>query len=371
MAKVTFFPLGNADSTLLDLQNGKKILFDFGDQKDRDDPDDKRIDLSQALRDDLRAAKRGYYDVFAVSHLDLDHVQRSSEFFWFDHAKKYQGEGRIKINELWVPAAAICEDRPDEDDARIIQAEARHRFKEKRGIRVFSEPCRLAEWCERNGISLKDRLHLITNAGDVVPGFTPGTDGVEFFAHSPFAHRTERGEELDRNDDALIIHATFTESGVETRLMLGADSTWPVWVEIVNLSKKYGNEDRLMWDIFKLPHHCSYLSLGPEKGKETTKPVPKVAWLYEEMGQPHGIVVSTSKPIVDEESTCPPHFQAANYHKDTARNRPGSFIVTMEHPNKHAPEPLVIRIDGFGATVDKTRKSSVVIVTTSPAPRAG
>ena len=43
MAKLTFFPLGNADSCLIDLADSKKLLFDFGDQKDRDDPHDQDL----------------------------------------------------------------------------------------------------------------------------------------------------------------------------------------------------------------------------------------------------------------------------------------------------------------------------------------
>lgn len=371
MAKLTFFPLGNADSTLIDLADGQKMLFDFGDQKDREDPTDKRIDLAEVLRKDLKAAERSHYDVFAVTHLDLDHVQGASGFFWFDHAKKYQGEGRIKFTELWVPAAVICEDRCDEDDARVIQAEARHRFKQGKGIRVFSEPSMLADWCSKNGLSLKDRAHLITNAGEVVPGLTKETNGVEFFAHCPFAHRTEKGEELDRNDDSLVVQATFAEAGVETLLILGSDVTWEMWVEIVNLTRKYKRDERLEWDVFKLPHHCSYLSLGPEKGKTKTVPHKKVAWLYEEQGHLHGIIVSTSDPIPSEDTDQPPHMQAANYHRDTANDRLGQFIVTMEHPNTRAPEPLVIKVDKFKATVEKKQKTGVAVATTVSAPRAG
>ncbi len=371
MAKLTFFPLGNADSILIDLVDGKKLLFDFGDQKNKDDSWDRRIDLSEALRKDLKADSRDYYDVFAVTHLDLDHIQRASEFFWFEHAQKYQGPGRIKFAEMWVPAAVLCECGCEEEDACVIQAEARYRFKQGKGIRVFSEPTMLEDWCGKNGVSLKDRAHLITNAGEVVPGLSKERNGVEFFAHCPFAHRTEHGEELDRNDDALVVQATFVESGVETRVLLGSDVTWEMWVEIVNLTRNYGRDERLEWEVFKLPHHCSYLSLAAEKGRTKTVPHKKVAWLVEEQGQERGIVVSTSEPIPNEDTDQPPHVQAANYHRETAANRGGQFIVTMTHPSSLAPEPLVINIDMFKATVEKKQKSGVVAATSVSAPRAG
>jgi len=31
MHRLTFYPLGNADCCLIDLANGQKILFDYGD----------------------------------------------------------------------------------------------------------------------------------------------------------------------------------------------------------------------------------------------------------------------------------------------------------------------------------------------------
>ena len=60
-----------------------------------DDANDKRIDLPVVLKKDL--GTRDYVDVVAFTHLDDDHLKRSSEFFYLLHAKKYQGEGRIKI----------------------------------------------------------------------------------------------------------------------------------------------------------------------------------------------------------------------------------------------------------------------------------
>ena len=38
---------------------------------------------------------------------------------------------RIKIKELWVPAAAILEENL-KDDARLVRAEARHRVRHQR-----------------------------------------------------------------------------------------------------------------------------------------------------------------------------------------------------------------------------------------------
>lgn len=67
MAKLTFFPLGNADCCRIDLDGDKKVLFDYANVRCPDDDDDKRCDLEQELRDDLEAADRDYYDVVACA----------------------------------------------------------------------------------------------------------------------------------------------------------------------------------------------------------------------------------------------------------------------------------------------------------------
>ncbi|MCK4487156.1 MAG: hypothetical protein KAU38_10395 [Desulfobacterales bacterium] len=196
-------------------------------------------------------------------------------------------------------------------DARVIRAEARYRLLKGKGIRIFSRPAKLEKWLEEQGIKLEDCEHLITDAGQIVPGFTTQTDGAEFFVHSPFAIRV--GDELqDRNTASLVLHITFDVQGQTTRVMLGADTPHQAWTDIVNITLYHKRPERLSWDVFKLPHHCSYTALSDEKGKDKTKPVPKVKWLFEQGGD-GGYIVSTSKPIpTDDSDDQPPHRQAAN-----------------------------------------------------------
>ena len=376
MHKLTIFPLGNADCCRIDLDGGEKILFDCAATRDPDDEDDKRCDLHRELRDDLDAADRDYYEVVAFTHLDRDHFARSSEFFYLEYAKKYQDDDRIKMKVMWVPAAVITEKAPDDEEARILQKEARHRFKEGSGIRVFSRPERLQKWCEENDIEMDDRLELITDAGQVAPEFSLKQHGVEFFVHSPFALRQDDNTVEDRNAGGIVMQAHFKIDDTEANALLMADADYEVLTDIVGVTKKKENEGRLEWDIAKLPHHCSYLSLGQEKGEDETEPVEDVAWLYEEQGQEGAIVVSTSKPIPTKDSkedkdVQPPHRQAANYYKSVVKESDGDFVVTMKHPKKSAPEPVVIEIDSGGATLKLAAASAPYIVTSQPAPRAG
>jgi hypothetical protein len=371
MPQLTFYPLGNADCCLIDLAGGEKIMFDYANVGDPDDPDDRRIDLDRAIRDNLSDADRDDLDVVAFTHLDRDHIGGASEIFYLEHAAKYQSADRIKIKTLWVPAATILEEGA-EDEARIIRAEARHRLKEGKGIRVFSRPDKLKGWLTEQGLTLASRQHLISDAGAPVPTFTTASDGVEFFVHSPFASRLDSGELIDRNSDSIIIQATFQVDGIATKVILGADANHEVLSAIVSVTRFHKNETRLEWDVVKLPHHCSYLSLGPEKGNDKTEPLPDVAWLYEEQGQKGGKIVSTSKPIPsNDDDVQPPHRQAANYYRDALEEIDGEFLVTMEHPKVSAPKPLVIVIDGTKARVKASGGGGVAAIVTQRPPRAG
>ena len=348
MHKLTIYPLGNADCCLIDLENGQKILFDYANVRNSDDDDDLRIDLPEKLREDLEEAEKDTYDVVAFTHADEDHIKGFSEFFYLEHAQKYQDDDRIEINELWVPAAIILETSPSTEDHKILRAEARHRLKEGTGIRVFSKPELLEDWLKEQGLELEDRKDLITNAGQTVPGYNKSSEGVEFFVHAPFSDSIE-DDVIERNDAALVVQATFKCKNEDTLLILGSDINHEVWSDIVRVTQHYNREDRLKWDIFKISHHCSYTALSDTKGTTKTTPVAKVKWLFDQ----------------------PPHRQAANYYKDVAKDIEGKFKVTMEHPKKSEPEPLVIIIDSSKATIEKQTAGAVGFISSHRAPRAG
>lgn len=368
MHRITFFPIGNADCCLIDLENGKKLLFDFAHHNIMEDEEDKRIDLANAIKDNLEEADRDDFDVVSFIHLDNDHIAGFSEHFYLEYNAEYQDEDRMKIKELWVPAAIILETNV-KDDARYLRQEARHRLIEGKGIRVFSRPEVLNEWLENKGIDPSLRAHLITDAGQIIPGFEKEADGIEFFVHSPFA-TIEDQKIINRNDDSLVFHITFFSGSQETKFFYVGDTTYNILADIVNITKYHNREDRLEWDIFDIPHHCSYRALNEEKGISKTEPIDEVNWLLEQ-GNKHGILVSCSKTIPRVDDDLPPHRQAAECYKEYAKDIDGEFIVTMEFPNEDRPKPLVIEIDGSGATPNKEITPTSHNIVTRPAPRAG
>jgi glyoxylase-like metal-dependent hydrolase (beta-lactamase superfamily II) len=367
MNKITFYPIGNADCCMVDLDCGKKLLFDFANYNVEEDSP--KINLGEALKKNLEGEKRKDFDVVAFTHADEDHVYGASGFFYLEHAQKYQDDDRVKIKELWIPAAMLIEENPIED-ARVIREEARYRLKEGKGVRIFSRPERLEKWFKSEGISSKDRLHLITHAGEIVPEFSKYKEGIEFFVHSPFSIESD-GEKIDRNEASLILHATFNNQK-ETKFLLIGDTDSDILEKIVEITKSKKNNHRLEWDIYDIPHHCSYLTLSNDKGEDITKPVEGVRWLLEN-GKKYGMFISSSKVIPgNDDDKEPPHRQAAKCYQEYAEKIKGEFKVTMEHPSTKNPEPLVIEIDDSGAKIKRVSLTNAgYFFTSQRSPRAG
>lgn len=379
--KVIFYPVSNGDTTQIILTGGRRILFDFHYCPGAEEKDTPEIDLKAHLRAELKDADKDYFDVVAFTHADLDHIRGSTEFFELRYAAKYQGSGRIKINELWVPAAMlleVAENDKQSEEFVILRQEARHRLLEGKGIRVFSQPQALVDWLEPRlkdkGESISARNHLFVDAGTLVPGFDLDNDKVEFFCHSPFIKHCDDGD-IIRNVASLVFNVRFRANGEHFDYLEVGDATWESLEEIVDITQKHGNEDRLSWNLYNIPHHCSYLALGDKKGDSKTEPKPLIKDLLL-MGKSDAYIVSCSKPISNNvaayEQIQPPHVQAKNTYVDYLNQVGGrKFLVTMEEPNEEKPAPIVFEITWAGVILKKLVAIGAPAIISSVAPRAG
>jgi len=379
--KVLFYPVGNGDTSQVVLSNERRILFDFCHQQKSEENDTPEIDLKKRLKCELDDAKRDYFDVVAFTHADKDHIQGSTEFFELQHAAKYQGSDRVKIRELWVPAAMLLEKASNDqqsDEFVLWRQEARYRLLKGRDILVFSRPPALMDWLilklKERGEPATARDHLFIDAGTLVPGFALAKDGAEFFCHSPFIKHCDEGEVV-RNEAALIFNVRLRADGSDFDYLEVGDTTWEVFEDIVRTTRAHNNDDRLAWDIFNVPHHCSYLALSDEKGEKETMPKPLVKDLLL-MGKKDGYIVSCSKPVPDVkesyEQEQPPHIQARKCYeryKDVVGAR--RFLVTMEEPNGLKPEPLIFEITGGGLSWKRSVISGAAAIVTNRPSRAG
>ena len=365
MFELSFFPLGNADTTRIVTPVGRRLLFDFAPLVSSD----AEFDLEEELRADLRKARRTGFDVVCITHLDDDHCRRFEEVFHLDHSAAHQGAGRLRIDTLWVPAAAVVETDLALESAKRVQREARHRLKAGHGVVVFSAPDTLEDWLRGQGIDPASRAHCIRHAGDLVPGWALKGDDIEFFVHAPLSWR--QGDTVVRNADSVVLQAVMRVGGSDTRMMLGADVDSADLTEIVKSTRRHENHDRLNWDILKLFHHCSYKALNrDDRGGVETVPVPEVADLIERHGAARSVIVSPSCPIparLSVEGDLPPHRQAANYYNRIQDGRGGRFKVTMDT----AERPITVRVSGGGASIVPALAAPALAASVRKPARAG
>lgn len=358
--KITFFPLGNAETCLLELKNGSKLLFDFADMNDGSATDN-RYDIKK----DLSNIKE--FKVVMFSHAHEDHTKGSSEFFFLDHAQKYQSDSRAKIKELWVSAAFLLDtDLENHSDAKIIRNEARYRLKNGYGIKVFADPDSLSDWLESHEINYDDIKHLIIHAGQTIT--IPDTDDeVQFFVHAPFSDDSE--DVQDKNDPSIVLQVRLFNSNTQTNILLTGDTNYKVLDKIVDLSKANNNEEYLSWDIYDIPHHCSHTGLN-EKGEKDTRiitPTPNIQWLLQK-AEKNAVMVASCKKITED--TSPPHMIAKRaYEQYTSSDV--ELYVTMKHTSfkNDIPIPIIIKIDKLGITVEKENAQEQYFK--KSAPRAG
>lgn len=383
MHSVTFYPVGNGDTSLIETKKKRFILMDFYQTSNSTDANKPEHDIATALRKKLKDAKKTSFDIVAFTHADKDHINGCTEFFHLEHANKYQGEGRIVIDELWVPAAILLESADNDKQSEefvILRQEARYRLKNKSGIKVFSKPEELKKLIENWGMDIDELKDFIVDAGTVINNFTLKDDGVEFFVHSPFIkHCSENGKDIKRvrNEASLIFNIRFQVDDQQYDYLAVGDSEAHVLEDIVTITKDKKREDRLAWDLFNIPHHCSYLALAENgnKGEKETTPLPKVKELLL-MGKKDSYLICSSEPFKSnkdaEDSIQPPHIQAKRcYEKYLKEVKGRKFIVTGENGGVKNPEPVIVNIQSSGITI-KTIAATAAIATAAATPaRAG
>lgn len=370
MATLKFFPIGNADTSLIHLNDERLILVDYCNRPLEEG--DKRVDLEGEIRNYLERQNSNEFDLVAFTHADDDHVHGAEEFFWFRSASKYQSSDRVKIKTLAIPACFFLEPGLT-GSARVIHDEARFRLKEGKGVLIFGDPEILNDWMKKEGIPPEVAAKCIVHAGTCLPGFDRNNGQAEFFIHSPFSFKMEN-EDAPRNNNCLIMHVTFYEGEKEMRLMLGGDGCWEDWINIIYLTKKAGNEIRLNWDVFHVSHHCSYLALSDIKGKHKTTPKPQVDELFNLAGD-NCILISPSDPIPSVDTDQPPHRQAAAYYQEIAEKfgNKENFMVTMQWPSISSPKPITIKTTPFGfqRQINPTILGGAASVVERQSPRLG
>lgn len=342
---ITYFPVGNGDTSLIQLSNESTILIDCNITNDsRDESEESTYNVHDHLLSTLKKDDKDvpFVDAFILTHPDKDHCRGFCETFYTGDPAKYSESHKkddlIRIDELWFTPRIFSPHEKDMcDAAKAIHKEVKRRiqlYQENKTERKDSGN-RLRIIGYSDNTDLKGFEEIVTipgNSVDVINGNI--LKDFSFFVHAPFKKDTD-SKWGERNDTSVILQARFNIDGEKNAALVffGGDSGYGVWDEIVQRS----NEGSLKWDIFMAPHHCSWSFFSETSEGDNSKPCKSAIDLLNKM-RIGAKIVASCKPIKNDDDN-PPHFAAKQEYIKIVGEE--NFFVTSEYPNSKKPLPLI------------------------------
>ena len=348
---ITFFPVGNGDTSLIRLSNGCDILIDCNITNDsRDESDDTTYNVHNHLLSVLKKEKEvPFVDAIILTHPDEDHCRGFSETFYTgdpsNYSDRHKKEGLIRIDELWFTPRIFSPHEKDMcDTAKAIRKEAKRRmllYQEKKPERKnCGNKLHIIGYSDNP--DLKGLEDIITSPGNSISSINDCTlKDFSFFVHAPFKKDID-SRWAERNDTSVVLQARFDVDGEKNVALafFGGDSGYEIWDDIIQRSK----EDTLKWDIFMAPHHCSWSFFNETPYDDDDKP-SKSSLEFLNKRCSGGIIVASCKPIKDDDDNPPHHAAAEQYKKIVGKD---NFYVTGEYPDSKKPQPLIFTITKKG-----------------------
>lgn len=362
--KITHFPVGNGDCTLITLSDGTLILIDCNITEDSRCEDESRYDVHAHL---LKYGKKlegriPHIDAFILSHPDQDHCRGFETTFYTgdpaSYSDKHLKAGLLLIDELWFTPRAFSPHEKDLcDSAKAFRKEALRRMEmhKKQVIGRDNPGNRIRIIGYTNNPDRKGLDHLTTVPGSSV-NVIDGKPKVNFrfFVHAPFKIDTD-SKWSERNDTSLVLQAQFDVSGTRNAglVFFGGDAGAAIWEKILEQSK---DRTTLQWDLFLAPHHCSWTFFSEQPYGENQTPAEASLKILAN-ARKGALVVASCKPILNDDDN-PPHWAAAKlYKKQVDADR---FYVTSETPNKKQPMPIVFAISANGPVLEEASAVSAI-----------
>jgi hypothetical protein len=362
-ASITFFPVGNADTSLITLTDGTSIVIDLHVTVDSKDAEEDAYDVhTHLLRESRRdTSDNPHVDAFVLSHPDQDHVRGFEATFFTGapgtYSAKDRKDGRIIVDELWFTPRIFCSHEKQLcDDAKDFRREARRRMelwrKKSEERDLPGNRIRIIGFTDSD---LLDGLEdIVTAPGNTISRVSGSKKSdFEFFVHGPFKDDTD-DEDGERNHTSVVLQARFAIDDVSDACLafFGGDAGSPVWERIY----KRSSEKNLQWDLLLAPHHCSwtFFSETPSEDNEANETVLK----FLAKARKGAVVVASSKPIVDDDDN-PPHFVAAErYRKQVGSSK---LLCTADSKKDGVPIPIVMSMTSNGPVRDTSARAGQVV----------
>lgn len=350
---IKFYPVGNADCSLIKLSNGMTIIVDCQILPVYDDKGNQvSFDVKSDLLDELPKDDKGrrYVDLFINTHPHKDHCLGFGDNFYCGSLDNYDAEkdkDKIVIGELWVTNRAIGNDI--DSSAEDIRREAKRRrklyddennFKGKYGnfLRI---------------VGFDDQKEFDSRYGYVPGKLVKSIDGkdldlLEIFIHAPFKEdvSTAKGDG-NKNMTSIVAQYRFKakkNGDIIARVLLGGDAEHPVWKHIIENNK---SADTLNWNLFEAPHHCSWTFFNDSSKKDEVQDA-SIKVLEKQLGN-DAYIVTSSEEIKDDDDKVPlPSYRAKKEYKAHLNTKSNFLNTATDKRIDGIPQPIVFTIDAYG-----------------------
>lgn len=339
---VTFWPVGNGDSTTVSINDDVKLQIDLHHMVAADDEDEEYYPIVDHLVEELpKKDGKPYLSAFALTHPDKDHIQG------FDKLLE-----QATIGELWLtPRIFDDEELSKEADAFYVEADRRRKQAiKKNGDLESGDKIRIFGY---SSILKTDKFKGFPEGLLTLPGeslsLVDGDDlADEFraFIHSPF----KAGEDDERNDTSLGMQISLGSEDDDLKVLVFGDLEHDSLRKIIDISKANGNEDKLEWNILLAPHHCSKSVMYTKDENDNNVFQREMMDDLERFCLDTGYVVSSSKsiPASNKKGDNPPHAIAKERYEEIVST---DFLCTHKEESEDA-EPIVFEQTGNGLVLN-------------------
>ncbi|MBJ9664117.1 metallohydrolase [Burkholderia gladioli] len=364
--KITFFPVGNGDMTLIKLSNGQTILIDINIREPGDDIRDVLADLREMLSEDEEG--RPYVDVMVLSHPDQDHCRGLVAHFHLGSLMDYPVKGeasKIVIREMWSSPLVYrraSKTHTLSEDAKAWNKEAKRRVQLFKDEGALDDGDRIQIMGEDADGKTDDVMQIVVKAGEQITKVAGKS--YENFSALLLAPRNadnpDDAEQLTKNESSVIINYSIgTGADPEAVKFLSAgDAEVYIWDK--KLWPRYKNNTAaLEYDLLATPHHCSWHTLSYDSWSDYGEDAEVCGNARNALSQARAgaVIVASSKKIVDDEND-PPCIRAEREYKKIASNAKGEFLNTSVHPSEANPEPMTFEVYGDGLKLAGKKRSA-------------
>ena len=372
-AKITFFPVGNGDMTLITLNDSDEtnILIDVNVRTAADNPEHDACDVAAELRKRIKTDDKGrpYVDVFVLSHHDKDHCTGLKKHFHLGKTEDYvcepdEGEElKILIREMWsspMVSRRASKNHTLTEDAKAFNTEARRRvklYRENYGLNI-SDGDRIliiGEDEDKKSEGLEGILKKQGQTFNIINGKYSTSASMRVLG--PFPLQSDDDEiELTKNHSSIIIQYQIAADDAHPDacfFLTGGDAEVAIWKKLWN--KYQYNLDYLKYDLLLAPHHCSWHVMSFDSRSKCDNPqIDADAKSALAQAIEGAFIISSSKPIKDDD-TDPPCYASKQEYLTISKN----FQCTSEYPSEKSHEPYEFIIAADGPQPPGKKKASV------------